>query len=959
VDGSAGDASRTVPEAADGPRQDPQDDPLLPRGSLVGRYLVLGPLGSGGMGVVYAAYDPELDRRVALKLVHPRRAGAARADEGLLREARAVARLSHPNVVHIHDVGEARGRCFIAMELVDGGDLGQWLATARGWRAVVGVFAAAGRGLAAAHAAGLVHRDFKPANVRVGRDGRVVVLDFGLARAAGEGDAGVAGTPRYMAPETHRGGEATASADQYAYCVALAEALQGAPPFADASAAALEAAKSAGPRLSPRFAGPRWLRAIVLRGLDPAPARRFPDMPALLDALEGAPRSRRARAAAAAAVLVGAAAAVLLRAPAPAPALCRDGAARAAAVWSDGRAVRVAAAAPASERRAWAEARRQVDAYVARWAGAYDRACADARALGSPALLRRQGECLERRLGELDELLRQLERPGSSSGPLAAVAALTPVDRCDAAALGPAPPDAAADAAALAEARARLTEAEALERTGRYALARAAADGALARARGLGHDGLVAEAALRRGSVLEYMGAHAEAERALTEAFEVAQRAGHDRAAFEAAALAVFVVGTGAGDLRRAETWHAVARGALGRVPAAALDHARLRGYWAAALMTAGRLEEAQRVYAEVAAVQAARLGARHVDTLDTRQSRTDALRRLRRYDAALAEGRAALADRIAVFGPEHPEVAGMHNTLGVILVSQGDVAGAEVELTRALELRRRLLGDDSPRALNSEHNLAAVRLVAEDYAGAAALLSRVVARMRAASPSDGGALARALELLAQVRLRQAALPAAEAAAREALELRAQALGADHASLVPALHALVEVALADGRVDAGRELLRRADERLAQADAADPLARARGRLLAGELARRGGAPAAARPAYFEALATLARAGVDEPGLSARALLGLGEAELALGRAEAAARHLEQAEAHAQRRGVDRGTRGEVSFARARAYARLDGRRAEAAELARRSVALLAAAAPAYAATLRAAEGWGR
>src|SRR6185295_2513362 len=170
-------------EAATGPDQPQPPDPIH-RGSTIGRYLVLQRLGEGGMGVVYAAYDAELDRKVALKLLRPTRD----SDEGharLLREAQAMARVSHPNVIAVHDVGMYRDQVFVAMDLVEGTTLSKWIRQEpRPWREVIRVFLDAGRGLKAAHDAGLVHRDFKPTNVLLGRDGRVFVTDFGLARLA-------------------------------------------------------------------------------------------------------------------------------------------------------------------------------------------------------------------------------------------------------------------------------------------------------------------------------------------------------------------------------------------------------------------------------------------------------------------------------------------------------------------------------------------------------------------------------------------------------------------------------------------------------------------------------------------------------------------------------------------------------------------------------------------------------
>ena len=238
----------------------------LVRGANVGRYLILGLVGRGGMGEVYAAFDPRLDRKIALKLLRETRGpetSAQAAQERLLREAQAIARLSHPNVVVVHDVGaiddETHGvRVYLAMEFIEGQTLASWLAAApRSWREICGVFAAAGKGLLAAHEAGLVHRDFKPQNVMVGRDGAVRVTDFGLARDTSDvaeaetttldlvhsetrpttdtialtGTGVLLGTPLYMAPEQFLARPTDARTDQFSFCVALYEALYGERPF--------------------------------------------------------------------------------------------------------------------------------------------------------------------------------------------------------------------------------------------------------------------------------------------------------------------------------------------------------------------------------------------------------------------------------------------------------------------------------------------------------------------------------------------------------------------------------------------------------------------------------------------------------------------------------------------------------------------------------------------------------
>jgi tetratricopeptide (TPR) repeat protein len=290
-----------------------------PPGARVGRYVIERTLGHGGMGVVYAAHDPDLDRRVAVKLLRPDQSGSAAEQRRLLvREAQAMARLQHNNVITVYEVGTADDCTFIAMELVDGGTLRSWLAASpRDWRDIVRMFVAAGEGLHAAHAVGLVHRDFKPDNVLVARNGHIRVTDFGLARlaanhpmattaAAASGMAmsrvtmpltrsgAVAGTPRYMAPEQLRGGSVDARTDVFSFSVALYEALFGQPPFAGASMPELEQAIAAD-AIRPPPPGTRVPARVVrlLRwGLRRDPAARPADLEQLLAELRPALRPR-------------------------------------------------------------------------------------------------------------------------------------------------------------------------------------------------------------------------------------------------------------------------------------------------------------------------------------------------------------------------------------------------------------------------------------------------------------------------------------------------------------------------------------------------------------------------------------------------------------------------------------------------------------------------------------------
>jgi serine/threonine-protein kinase len=299
----------------------------LPAAARVGRFALVRALGEGGMGRVYLGYDEALDRRVAIKILH-RGAAAARDGHRRLEEAQALAKLSHPNVVPIYEVGDHDGQVFLAMELVDGPTLSAFLGgdgdgdgdggggRRRPVAEILGVFVQAGRGLEAVHRAGLVHRDFKPDNVLVGRDGRARVVDFGIADLGAAADGGatasaIAGTPSFMSPEQWRGERATPASDQFSFCVALYRALYGQSPFAEDAwtelglpsgvrrgrvrepsqgsrlidALAVRPPPRAGIAL-PGAAVPAWIAPIVTRGLARDPADRFPTMGTLLDAIE-------------------------------------------------------------------------------------------------------------------------------------------------------------------------------------------------------------------------------------------------------------------------------------------------------------------------------------------------------------------------------------------------------------------------------------------------------------------------------------------------------------------------------------------------------------------------------------------------------------------------------------------------------------------------------------------------
>jgi tetratricopeptide (TPR) repeat protein/predicted Ser/Thr protein kinase len=405
----------------------------LARGALVDRYVIVGTLGRGGMGVVYKAFDPELDRPIALKLV------AVPSDDArarLQREARTLAQLSHPNVVGVHDVGAFGHDVFVAMEFVAGTTLRQWLATTQTPREILAVFRAAAEGLAAAHRLGIVHRDFKPENVMVGDDGRVRVLDFGLARPGelaarpslpaiqrtGDGgsaeltrDGAILGTPAYMAPEQDLGAEVDGRSDQFAFCAALYEALYRTRAFAGRSYDEIARRRLAGehaPTPSVRGVSPRVRRAIV-RGLHVEPAERHASMEALLAELRG-PRSRRTKLVLAALVVTtlgaaGWAAWVATHAAPTTDELCASEAGEVERVWTPQRGKDVLASfdtvklpyARATAERVVAAAER----YAVDWTTRRSALCKQALEGDRDAIAAVQLQCLRDRLQTLDAMI--------------------------------------------------------------------------------------------------------------------------------------------------------------------------------------------------------------------------------------------------------------------------------------------------------------------------------------------------------------------------------------------------------------------------------------------------------------------------------------------------------------------------------------------------------------------------
>jgi eukaryotic-like serine/threonine-protein kinase len=894
--------------------------PRAAHGARFGRYVIQHLLGAGGAGVVYAAEDPVLARRVALKLL---RTGDP---DRLVREGRAIARLAHPHVVNVFDVGSHHGTVFVAMELVDGASLDVWIREApRRWPEVVDVFVQAGQGLVAAHAAGMVHRDFKPANVLVGRDGRARVGDFGLATLEGAPGTSrtVAGTPAYMAPEQLDGDHLDARADQFGFGVALYECLYGARPFAGTTVAELRASIARGELPPQRTTDPvpAWLRRIVLRMLRPCPDDRYAGLADALAEIRRVPARRRRRiaiAAGAVTVALTATLAAIVARGSPAP-VCQGGGAL-AATWDGARATAVIGALARLGLPTGPAVASRLDAYAEAWTTMARDACEAARVHGtqSAAQHERRTLCLDERrreLGVVVELIVHGDRALASNAPLM-VAALPAIAAC--ANLGavtgrvPLPADLAIRAR-LAAQYARLAELRARGAAGAHREAYAGAAQLAIEAGATGYRPLEAEVLLAAGVLARAAGDPVAAEGLLARAAQAAI-AGHDdvtaAAAWTAqvrvlAHLARYEAGQAAAghaaaaierlgeeplarselDFHRAQLLYAQsqldpARAAIER----ALDRRRDQvapetdPTRADMLVLRGLIDEARGeptrardAYGEALAIDERVLGPDHVKCAGPLRVLGSVERGLGNLDRAERALRRSLALTERAGASQHPDHAVTLNYLGQLLTRQGRHAEALVAYRRALALHEHQLGADHPTVA---FDLAGVgnALVAlgqlDDAAAAYARGHAITERARGGRHPDIAAF-----LLGQASVAEArgAWRVAEDRLRHAIELRAAALGPGHPLIASSLATL-------GRVLVAARLPARATAAYETVVAQDafrthPIARAayhEAQLELGKLLWR------RHPARAQQLVASARDGLEDPDLRGAAVRWLAE-----------------------------------------------------------------------------------
>ena len=768
----------------------------------IGRFLVVSTLGAGGMGVVLSAYDPTLDRKVAIKVLRGDRFSdiASLGRTRLVAEAQAMARLAHPNVVTVHEVALVDGTAFLVMEHIPGPTLRRWLADeTRAWPEVLAMFLGAGEGLAAAHREGLVHRDFKPENVLVDRDGRARVVDFGLAASKGTQAAEIAGTLAYMAPEQLRGEQCDPRADQFAFCVGLWEALHGNRPFAGTTGGELLAAIKAGELREPVRKAPERLRAALLRGLSHDPAARWPSLDELLRVLRRDPRRTRRWIAAGAAAL-GLAAGVLWAAWPSVTAVdpCSGAAARLASVWDPAREAQIHAAFTATRLpyadATWTGVRGELDRYAGAWKAMAIETCRATRVDGrqSDTLMDLRMACLERRrslLGALTDVWTQRVDADTLEHASNAAAGLAPLAECaDARALTERAPTPTAPVAAarVAAARANLDAVQALTLAHRWPDAKARAERVRVEADATGWPQLRAEAAFAQGDVLSYLNDPA-AEPALLASQRFAGEARDDRLAARALVRLAGELAVDQQNAPRALLVADVAEGLVARTGDAGLraQLLRVRGN---ALVTAGKTAEAKQALEAARALAIPALGADHPTTLATMSSLAGLLRAQGDFAGARALGEANLIATTKRLGPDHPQLLPILNELGGCMNESGDSEAAVVYLKRALAISERVAGPDSAPVALALSNLGAAQRVAGQLADADQSLQRSLAIREKVLGPDHPLVAPSLINLGEVRRMQGRFAEALELQKRALAISIKVYGPGHAKTAMALH---------------------------------------------------------------------------------------------------------------------------------------------------------------------------
>ncbi len=752
----------------------------------IGRFTVLGRIGRGGMGVVYACYDAMLDRKVAVKLLHVE--GGERASVRLQREAQALARLSHPNVVAIHDVGTIGERVYLAMEFVDGQTFGAWLAASpRSWRDILRVVLAAGEGLAAAHEKGLVHRDIKPDNLMIDREGRVRVMDFGLAYFDATSDprplasdavtseqavsltrtGALMGTPAYMAGEQFLGAAIDARTDQFSLCATAWEALHRQPAYTGDTLNELADHVTGGQLVPPpaRSDVPVWLRRVLQRGLQPRPDDRYPDTRALLQALRADPTRRRR--------LLGGVAGLALLAligvgahtasERQRVATCEAAGALILGDWHDEARRRLERSFLATGKPYAASTYARTIPWFDRWTTAWRSAAAAACTANTvdetwdADLRARADDCLDEARGNFTALLAELSDVDATglARATAAAAGLPPISPCtDPVALRQRPMMQPHQRAEILAVRADLARAASLESAGDYPQGRTIADDAVTAARDIGWAPLIAQAELRAAALAERSGDYAGSEASLRRTLVAAREARAPDLALTATIDMVYVAGYRSSRPAEGKVWAESAHTQLDLSSNSDLPlvRANLDNNLAGVHYIAGEYAESSALYERSLALRTAALGEDHPRIADTLNNIASVALARGDYPAAIRVYGRALALYQTALGDDHPEIASALSNLALAHESTGAYAEAIPLLRRSIAIYESALGPDHPQLAGSLANLALVYEGLGEYAESGRLFERSLAIQEKANGPSHPLVAHNLHNLGTVR---------------------------------------------------------------------------------------------------------------------------------------------------------------------------------------------------------------
>ncbi len=826
----------------------------IPEGTRIGRYVVRERVGAGGMGEVYEALDPELDRSVAIKLVHPKAAGDADEQRLLIAEAQALAQLSHPNVVQVYDAGTFEGRVFVAMEMVEGRTLQSWLrahAHELTWRDIVVVFVQIGRGLAAAHAAGIVHGDFKPSNVMLPSGAqepglaRPRVFDFGLSRPVGSmslsvGDSGssnpalpppiVRGTPGFMAPEQFRGAALTAATDQFAFCVSLYEALWNDRPFGGETLAQLQRDVLSGAVRVPSDRGlPSRLRRAVLRGLRVDPGARHESMDKLLAELGRVLGRRRFAVAVGVTVLVSAGLGGLALAREQAPAVCAGGVERAQTVWNDARRSEVDGSLRGVGKAFAADASARllplVDDWVARWTDVHRGTCELGRA-GNDARLDETMACLQDALFELDATLDVMSHSdtGVARNAVAMFEALpSPASCAEPGSVAHGGDERSPDALALRE---QLAIARARTRAARFDEAIELLGTIITRAEALELPHLLALTRYAYAEAHDIGGKGAVVEGLYQEAIAAAASA-HDERTETAGYIQLVRVAAGEADLDAGERHRRQAEASLQRLAGTEPELEVQLGINLGALeMSKGEYEKATAEFARALPIAQDALspGDPRVSALMNNLGASHGVRG--EHAKALEFFQRAEQLKRDANGPMHPDVATCLQNVAVTYENLGNHQRAYEVSLEVLRIREAALGPDHAEVGTSLHNLGTSQSHMGHLAEALALFERALVIRNATIGPDHPSTALTENNIGDSLIRagrpKEALPHIE----RALDVLERKLGPEHPYVAFALYSLGEAQLALGHPDLAIAPIERALA-LREAKQLDPLELAR------------------------------------------------------------------------------------------------------------------------------------